>query len=233
MAKKFIYFDMETIPDGELDDFELYKDPPKTIKDPEKIKAWLIEQKEEQFLKQSVDTNRAKILTIGAAVDELKPKCFVDLVDYDEKTVLEEFENYLRNTYQETVDEGFGEARTIYHELAFVGHNIKKFDLQILFVKSLKYRLDFLGKLVHPARLRYNNGKSYDIMEIWGGADTFTYVSLDTVATTLGIQGKKGMDGSMVYPKFKEGKIDEIIEYQMDDVELTRNVFKRLRNIIE
>lgn len=232
MSKKFIYFDLETIPDGDIEDFELYKDPPKNIKDPEKIKAWQIEQKEEQFLKQSVDPNRAKILTIGAAADEAKPTCFVDLVEYNELSALKEFEQYLKSQREELVSEGMGEPRYIFNELVFVGHNIKKFDLQILFVKAVKYGLYELGELVHPARMRYNNGKSYDIMEIWGGADTYNFVSLDTVANTIGIQGKKGMDGSMVYPKFIEGKIDEIIEYQKDDVVLVRDVFNRMRRII-
>ncbi len=232
MTKKFVFFDMETIPDGEMEDFELYKEPPKNFKDPEKIKAWKEEQKEEQFLKQSVDTNRAKILTIGAATNENSSKCFVDLVEYNEKKILEEFESYLRDQREEIVTEGFGEPRVMFNDIVFVGHNIKKFDLQILFVKAVKYDLTYLGELVHPARLRYNQNKSYDIMEIWGGSDFNNYISLNDVANTIGIKGKDGMDGSMVYPKFKEGKIDEIIKYQKDDVELVRKVFKRLQNII-
>lgn len=232
MGKKFIYIDAETIPDGEMEDFEVYKDPPKTTKDPEKIKAWYEEQKEIQFLKQSVDTNRAKILTIGAAANEDAPKCFVDLGNYDERVVLKEFEDYLRSQREEYIVEGVAEPRLIFNDIVFVGHNIKKFDLQIMFVKAVKYNLTLLGELVHPARMRYNQSKSYDIMEIWGGADANSYISLDTVASTIGIQGKKGMDGSMVYPKFKEGLITEIIEYQKDDVVLVREVFKRMRKII-
>lgn len=232
MAKKFIYLDAETIPDGDIEDFELYKEPPKNYKDPDKIKAWMEEQKEEQYLKQAVDTNRAKFLTIGVAVNDDAPKVFVDLAAYDELTILTEFEAFLKNERETKITEGVNEDRYTFNDLVFVGHNIKKFDLQILFVKSIKYNLPLLGELVHPARLRFNNGKSYDIMEVWGGADTQNYVSLDTVANTIGIQGKKGMDGSMVYPKFKEGKIDEIIEYQKDDVILTRAVFKRMKNII-
>lgn len=232
MAKKYIYLDAETIPDGDIEDFELYKEPPKNYKDPDKIKAWMEEQKEEQYLKQAVDTNRAKFLTIGVAVNDDAPKVFVDLASYDELTILTEFEAFLKNERETKITEGVNEDRYTFNDLIFVGHNIKKFDLQILFVKSIKYNLPLLGELVHPARLRFNNGKSYDIMEIWGGADTQNYVSLDTVANTIGIQGKKGMDGSMVYPKFKEGKIDEIIQYQKDDVILTRSVFKRMKNII-
>jgi predicted PolB exonuclease-like 3'-5' exonuclease len=232
MARKYIYLDAETIPDGEMEDFELYKDPPKNFKDPEKIKAWMEEQKEEQFLKQSVDTNRAKLLTIGAAVNEGQPQVFVDLGNYNELNMLKEFELFLKNERETKITEGVNEDRYTFNDLIFVGHNIKKFDLQILFVKAVKYNLPLLGEMVHPARFRYNQNKSYDIMEIWGGADANGYISLDTVANTMGIQGKKGMDGSMVYPKFKEGKIDEIIQYQKDDVILTREVFKRMKNII-
>jgi hypothetical protein len=232
MARKFIYLDAETIPDGDIEDFELYKDPPKTYKDPEKIKAWMEEQKEEQFLRQSVDTNRAKLLTIGAAVNDGQPQVFVDVAAYDELTMLKDFEAFLRNERETKITEGVNEDRYTFNDLIFVGHNIKKFDLQIMFVKAVKYNLQYLGELIHPARMRYNNQKSYDIMEIWGGADANTYISLDTVANTMGIQGKKGMDGSMVYPKFKEGKIDEIIQYQKDDVILTREVFKRVKNMI-
>lgn len=232
MARKFIYLDAETIPDGEMEDFELYKDPPKNIKDPEKIKAWMEDQKEEQFLRQSVDTNRAKLLTIGAAVNDGQPQVFVDVAAYDELTMLKDFEAFLRNERETKITEGVNEDRYTFNDLIFVGHNIKKFDLQIMFVKAVKYNLQYLGELIHPARMRYNNQKSYDIMEIWGGADANTYISLDTVANTMGIQGKKGMDGSMVYPKFKEGKIDEIIQYQKDDVILTREVFKRVKNMI-
>jgi len=232
MARKFIYLDAETIPDGDIEDFELYKDPPKTYKDPEKIKAWMEEQKEEQFLRQSVDTNRAKLLTIGAAVNDGQPQVFVDVAAYDELTMLKDFEAFLRSERETKITEGVNEDRYTFNDLIFVGHNIKKFDLQIMFVKAVKYNLQYLGELIHPARMRYNNQKSYDIMEIWGGADANTYISLDTVANTMGIQGKKGMDGSMVYPKFKEGKIDEIIQYQKDDVILTREVFKRVKNMI-
>ena len=38
--KKELFIDIETVPEGELDEFELYKDAPKNLKDPEKIKKW-------------------------------------------------------------------------------------------------------------------------------------------------------------------------------------------------
>lgn len=228
--KKELFIDIETVPEGELDEFELYKDAPKNLKDPEKIKKWEEEAKEEQYLKQAVDTNRAKILTIGAAFDKSSPECFIDLVNYNELEVLHKFEKYLRSNLESMVKEGVSEERYVFHEVCFIGHNIKKFDLQLLYVKSLKYQLPYLAQLVAPARKRYNNSKSFDIMEEWNSSDPNSYISLDTVANVLGIQGKKGdMDGSKVYEKFKNGLIHEIVSYQKDDIVLTRNVYNRMK----
>lgn len=228
--KKELFIDIETIPDGEIDDFELYKDPPKNLKDPEKIKKWEEEAKEAQYLKQSVDTNRAKILTIGAAFEENQPECFIDLVNYNELDVLKNFEKYLKKNLEEKVLEGISEERYVFHDVYFIGHNLKKFDLQLLYVKSMKYQLPYLAQLVAPARKRYNNQKSFDIMEEWNAGDPTAYISLDTVANILGIQGKKGdMDGSKIFSKFKEGLINEIVSYQKDDIILTRNVYKKMK----
>lgn len=227
--KKELFFDIETIPEGEISDFETYKDAPKNLKDPEKIKKWEEEALEKQYLSQAVDTNRAKILTIGAAFGDDSPECFVDLASYNELDVLKKFENFLKSNLEEMVKEGMFEPRQVFHEALFIGHNIKKFDLQLLYVKSLKYQLPYLAELVAPARKRYNSSKSLDIMEEWNAGDPTAYIKLDEIARILGIKGKSGMDGSMVYGKFKEGLISEIVEYQKADVILTREIYKRMK----
>lgn len=50
MARKYIYLDAETIPDGDIEDFELYKEPPKNFKDPEKFKLGKMNKKKSNFL---------------------------------------------------------------------------------------------------------------------------------------------------------------------------------------
>lgn len=228
--KKELFIDIETIPEGEIEDFEIYKEHPKNLKDPEKIKKWEEEAKEAQYLKQSVDTNRAKILTIGAAFEDDQPECFIDLSNYNELDVLKSFEKYLKKNLEEKVLEGIAEERYVFHDVIFIGHNLKKFDLQLLYVKSMKYQLPYLAQLVAPARKRYNNQKSFDIMEEWNAGDPTAYISLDTIAQILGIQGKKSdMDGSKIFGKFKEGLINEIVNYQKDDIILTRNVYRKLQ----
>lgn len=228
--KKELFIDIETIPEGELEDFEIYKDHPKNLKDPEKIKKWEEEAKETQYLKQAVDTNRAKILTIGAAFGEDQPECFIDLTNYNELDVLKVFERYLKKNLEEKILEGIEEERYVFHDVIFIGHNLKNFDLQLLYVKSMKYQLPYIAQLVGPARKRFNNQKSYDTMEEWNAGNPTSFISLDEIAQILGIQGKKGsMDGSKVYGKFKEGLINEIISYQKDDINLTREVYRRMQ----
>jgi len=53
-------------------------------------------------------------------------------------------------------------------------------------------------------------------------------VSLSNACKFFSVPVKDGVDGSMVYPLYKEGKIDEIAAYCRQDVEATRSLFKIL-----
>lgn len=60
----------------------------------------------------------------------------------------------------------------------------------------------------------------------WGGRDKS---SLEHLAIALDIPTPKdGIDGSEVYDYYKNGKIKEICDYCMRDVEATRLVYKRM-----
>lgn len=231
--KKFGFIDIETLPMGNLEDFVSEKSHPKNLKDPKKIEEWYKEQeenKEEEFKKRALDTNQARILTLGFALDEQEPIIFYNS-DEDEIRVLEELQEYII----ENTKTDLGNSKTLYHEFSFVGHNIKNYDLQIMLVKCMQNpdRLKELGRIIYSARQRYNNGASYDTMEIWtGGSGQYNFVSLNLVAKLLGIHGKGDFDGSMVYDAWKNGDVDRIIEYQRDDVILTRAIFNKIRGII-
>ena len=53
-------------------------------------------------------------------------------------------------------------------------------------------------------------------------------ISLDRLASTLGIKGKGGMSGADVWPAYQQGKHKEIAEYCEDDVRITHDIYKRL-----
>lgn len=231
--KIFGFIDAETLPGGKLEDFESDKKHPKTYKDPEKIKAWYEEQsvnKEEDYKKGALDTNSAKIITLGIAIDDQDPQVFYNEEENDIK-LLKDFQEYIFDNKITKVSS----TKTLTHEFAFVGHNIKNFDLQLMLIKCFqnKDELKHLGRLIYSARQRYNNDLCFDTMEIWtGSSGAYNYVKLDVIAKALNIAGKGDFDGSMVYDTWKNGEIDKIIKYQRDDVILVRKIFNQIRGII-
>lgn len=107
----------------------------------------------------------------------------------------------------------------------FIGHNIFGFDFPFLYKRSvilkIKPRLDL-------SFARYRNLPIYDTMcewELWGQEKP----KLDTLARVLGVPTSKDlMDGSEVWQYFQDGRIKEICEYCLKDVELVRQVYYRM-----
>jgi predicted PolB exonuclease-like 3'-5' exonuclease len=107
----------------------------------------------------------------------------------------------------------------------FFGHNIFDFDFPFLYKRSLilgiKPRTDL-------SFARYRNLPIYDTMyewELWGREKH----KLDTLARVLGLPTSKDlMDGSEVWKYFTAGRLEEICQYCMKDVELVRKVYYRM-----
>ena len=123
----------------------------------------------------------------------------------------------------------------------FVGHNIMEFDLKfilqrsiILGVKPTWTRFEEPG--VKPWDIhkflsfaRYKSCPIFDTMQEWSAWGS-PKIGLEHVALALGIPTPKGegIDGSEVWNFFKDGKIKDICDYCMRDVETTRAVYNRM-----
>ena len=68
-----------------------------------------------------------------------------------------------------------------------------------------------------------------DVMKMGTFHQYGKFVSLDNLCKFFGFEGKGDIDGSQVYPMYKEGKIEEIAEYCRQDVIKTRKLEKILR----
>lgn len=232
---KFLFIDIETIPPDTIDEFQIDKSPPKNIKDPAKIENWYIENKENLHRKQSVDTNAAKILTIGASFDDADPTVIVDRDGYDESKVMRDFEDYFFDNieYQTEIN---GRILEKSYDPIFVGVGVKRFDLQILYLKSLRYDLKHLSPYLEKGRQRF--GKTSICLEsVWNGAimGADAYVSMFKMMKILGIvdsSDAEDFDGSMVYDAFINGEINKIIKYNAEDVVRTRMIFNKLKHSI-
>lgn len=124
----------------------------------------------------------------------------------DEKKMLEDFWNIA-----ERVD-------------LFIGHNILQFDLMFIRQRSI-----ILG--VRPTRIldlkKYYSKDVYDIMHEWNNWNGT--ISMDELAHAFGIPSSKSkMDGSQVTQYHEDGKDKEIYEYCRADVEVTRQIYKKM-----
>ena len=111
----------------------------------------------------------------------------------------------------------------------FIGHNIMDFDLRFIFKRSIVNHIKPNAKHLNLSFSRYKNFPIYDTMREWEKWSN-SFIKLDTLAKALGLQSSKegGIDGSQVYDFYLNKKFDEIYEYCKRDVELTRNVYKRM-----
>ena len=107
-----------------------------------------------------------------------------------------------------------------------VGHNIIGFDLPFIFQRCLVHGLQ-ARPFVNLAE--YNVRGVFDTMHRWWlGAKR--YVSLDDIAWALGIESSKTADveGSKVFDLYQAGKLDQIREYNLNDVRVTRKIYERM-----
>lgn len=107
-----------------------------------------------------------------------------------------------------------------------VGHNLIGFDLPFIFQRCLVHCIS-AKPLVDLSEYRVRG--VFDTMHAWWlGAKRF--VSLDDIAWALGIESSKTAtaEGSKVFELYQAGKLDEIREYNLNDVRLTRKVYERM-----
>jgi DNA polymerase elongation subunit (family B) len=215
-----LFFDIETLPADKdslsklkyLYDKKISKLEPESDKTPESF---------EKFVeKTSFDGAFGRVCCIAYAIDD-KP---TEVLSGDEKEVVQKFWQIA------------GKADLI------IGHNIRDFDLPfvmqrsaILGVKPTWNKFEEPGKkpwdmVKFLSFARYKNAPIFDTMHEWSNwGDSRNNKGLEHLALAMGIPTpKEGIDGSQVAKFYEDGKIKEICDYCMRDVETTREVYKRM-----
>jgi hypothetical protein len=214
-----IFLDIETTPcqlAGVRDEFIANVRPPATYKKQESIDAWLTENREiegdEAWRKTSFDGALGHVCVIGLAIGDATPITFLSESIFDETEMLKDFYSY------------FDDACKYWHLTpTFVGHNLIEFDLKFLFQRSVV--LGVKPSQYIPFHAKPWDDNVYDTMQKWGAQRGG---SLDKITKACGLGGKGDMDGSMVWNAVKDGRILEVAEYCKKDVELTRELYKRM-----
>ena len=106
-----------------------------------------------------------------------------------------------------------------------IGHNVLAFDLPYIRARSVACQ-------VQPSRSfdlrRYSTGPVYDTMQVWANWDRQRYPKLEILAAIFGFDGKSG-GGAEVSEWFEAGDWERIKQYCIQDVRLTRDVYRRFR----
>jgi 3'-5' exonuclease len=181
-----------------------------------------VECTEEQFRRLALHAEYGRVLSIGMIVEqEGKVVCRGVLgreresmrFHLDEAKTLRGFWKQLREFDNR-------------HDL-IIGHNVFDFDLLFLYKRSI---IHCVQPSVRLSFARYRSRPIFDTMkewELWGWRPG---IKLGELAEVLQLKMAKieGIDGSNIYDRFCAGCHQEIADYCMRDVELTREIYYRL-----
>ena len=109
----------------------------------------------------------------------------------------------------------------------FIGFNIIDFDMRFIYQRSIIQE-------IKPTKLlsfaRYRCEPMYDVMWEWIRWGSTPKPSLHALAKALGLKSPKegGIEGKDVAKAFLDGRIKEIRKYCEADVEVTREIYKRM-----
>lgn len=202
----YLYLDCETVPfNDQITEKELKDAVPGQYKKDESIEKYLKAHSvaiEEKIIKErSLDPLSAKVICISFSFNG------------EEVEAITGSEDYIFSTLNTRIIE-FLDGRA-YTSLFPVGHNFKKFDGPIFYLRSCKYKITLLKQILITQRTSI-----IDTMQMGAYFVHGEMLSLAKLCEYFGIPSpKNGMDGSKVYKAFKEGRIEDIANYCNKDVE--------------
>jgi predicted PolB exonuclease-like 3'-5' exonuclease len=206
-----LYLDIETLPaawtDEQVDAHALASVPGNYTK-PESIAKWVEEHRMEQWLRTALDWRYARICCIGVIVEighDVQERIVIMLDEHGERKMLGELDAILVQYAPDTI----------------VGHNIVGFDLPRLHIAAAR-TLPSLAR-----RLSEYRGHRHAVVDTMRLAMGMERCRLGDLAVALGLEGKSG-DGSQVYELWVEGRKDVLAAYCLQDVEVTRAVYRAL-----
>ncbi|MGO9372702.1 MAG: hypothetical protein ACLQBD_11460 [Syntrophobacteraceae bacterium] len=120
------------------------------------------------------------------------------------------------------------------NQIPLVGFNTMTFDLPVLIRRAMLADISVGPGMIHNLMKRQEqNHLHQDLMQLLGLRSPFSgkieAKGLNYYLRLFGLGGKfNGIDGSCVYPLWKEGQHEEIRAYCQQDVEKTAALFRRV-----
>lgn len=180
------------------------------------------EQTEDKLLKTALNGDFGRILCIGYIDENRDGQVASGVIGWNNKT------NKFIKTEREILTEFWQMMKGFNPNYdRIVGHNIYDFDLRFILKRS---RLHQVKPTVNFSFARYRNQPIYDTMYEWECWSFGNKISLDRLAQVFSLPSSKSdeIDGSRVHEFFQKGKHREIRDYCLKDVELTREIYRRM-----
>ncbi len=220
---KIITIDIESIPtqkDGAWEEIRKNIKPPATYKKAESIDKWMDNNADAEadtiYHKTGLDGTMGEIICIGYSVNDEPAKCVSRTLEEPESELLSEFMTELS-----IINDGSG--------FMWIGHNHTGFDLRFIYQRCVINNVMPLIKI--PYQAKPWDASVFDTMVEWRGLSGRGAGKLDVIAQALGMDGKDGIDGSKVWEAIKNGEYERVNEYCKRDVEMTREIYKRMNFI--
>lgn len=227
MSWPVLVFDIESIPD--IAGLRALRDVAPDTTDAQVYEAWAKERKE-KGQSDFVPLHLQRVLVISCVfrnAEGLRVHSFVDKDDASEGKVIQTFFNAVEK-----------------HTPQLVSWNGGGFDLPVLHYRGLKHgvvadRYWSMGEGggADDREFKWNNYISryhmrhLDLMDLLAMYQPKNNAPLDAMAKLCGFPGKLGMDGSMVYPQYLDGKLDDIRRYCETDVMNTYLLYCRFQKM--
>ncbi len=219
MVKK-IFVDIETLPPDEVVREEITPDIIAKLES-KKVTPDCYERKctDEEFKRLALHGEYGRVLSIGVIVETDGVETIRGVLGRERQTMMFHLDEARTLRAFWKLMQGFNTR----HDL-IIGHNAMNFDLPFLYKRSMVHRVEPTVKLSFA---RYRSQPIFDTMHEFVCWDR-KFISLAHLAKVLKVDEAKteGMSGGLVYERFCAGCHDEIAEYCLQDVELTRAVYR-------
>ena len=215
-----LYLDIETIPSQRADVRAFLARTvrhPKTLSKPESIKAWyadhIVQAIDEEVSKTGLDGTFGQVVCIGLQIDDEACEAVFGL---DEVDVLTRLNEWLTRIPQSEI-----------FTTVVIGHNVSNFDLRFLMQR-------FIARAIkpHPVLARAATAKPWEVDKVFDTMVQFAgpgnRISLDKLCMALSLEGKGDITGADVWPMVQDGRLEEVAQYCLHDVRLTRDVHRRM-----
>lgn len=217
-----VFVDIETVPAPTfmMQDVADKIRPPATYTKPETIAAWMADKApaavEQAQHGLGLMPAYAQIVCLSFAFEDDAPEVYSGT----EAGILSSFFEDLSVKASQTHNG---------YSMRFIGHNILGFDLPCIWWACLRNRIPY-AFLPHPRQVKpWETMKALDTLYQMAGTER-KGMSLGNMAKLFGIHDPlPDVDGSMVWDMYKAGRIAEIEDYCAADVEIVRELYKRIK----